>query len=62
MMMLKRWSGVSFLVALLFVLSMAVPVIAPATAQAQDEATNAAWKGVTLLYSSDVKGKYEPCG
>ena len=58
MMMLKGWSGVASLVALVFVLSLGVSVFAPVEAQAAD----GAWKGVTLLYSSDIKGKIEPCG
>lgn len=58
MMKLKRWSGVCALAALVLVLSLAVPAFVPDEAVAKD----GEWKGVTLLYSSDVKGKIEPCG
>ncbi len=55
---LKVWSGVGGLLALLFVLAAAVPAIVPARAEAGENS----WKGVTILYTSDIKGKIEPCG
>lgn len=58
MMMLKGWSGVASLVALVFVLTLGISVFAPVEAQTGD----GTWQGVTLLYSSDLKGKIEPCG
>jgi hypothetical protein len=64
MTLLKRWSGVGTLLALLVVLSLAAPVMVPAEAEAAAgaELKDSSWKEVTLLYTSDVKGKIEPCG
>ncbi len=58
MMFLKGKPGIGLLVALLLVLSVALPAAVPAEA----EASEGTWKGVTLLYTADVKGKIDPCG
>jgi len=60
MTMKKVWSGMGFLAALLLILSMTLPAVV--TAQVAAPAEDNSWKDVTLLYTSDIKGKIEPCG
>ena len=38
------------------------PLLQAATARAADEAPAKAWKNITLIYTTDIKGKIEPCG
>ena len=45
---------------LLLLAMLLATVLVPAAAPAQDE--DAAWKPVTVIYQTDVKGKIEPCG
>ena len=47
-------------VATLLLAALLVAALAPTAVRAEEE--NAAWKPVTLLYLTDVKGKVEPCG
>jgi hypothetical protein len=49
------------LLALVLLLALAVPVVM-AAGQARGEAKGGDWKNVTLLYTTDIKGKIEPCG
>ena len=48
----------SLALALAFLLSAAAPVLLPATARAGD----GTWQDLVLLYTTDIKGKIEPCG
>ncbi len=48
----------SLTLALAFVVSAAVPVLQPEIARADD----GTWQDLVLLYTTDIKGKIEPCG
>ena len=57
-MMVKMKNSLGLL-ALVVVLGSALPVFA----QAQDaQGKGGDWKNVTLLYTTDIKGKIDPCG
>jgi hypothetical protein len=62
MIKLKDLTGVlrlmSLALALAFVLSAAAPTLLQTNARA-DEGT---WQDLVLLYTTDIKGKIEPCG
>jgi len=62
MIKLKELSGASRLLslalALAFILSAAVPVLLASVARAADDS----WQDLVLLYTTDIKGKIEPCG
>ena len=62
MIMLKDLTGVlrgmGLALALAIILAATVPVLAPTNARA-DEGT---WQDLVLLYTTDIKGKIEPCG
>jgi len=62
MIKLKDLTGVlrllSLVSALAFVLSATAPVLLPACARADD----GTWQDLVLLYTTDIKGKIEPCG
>lgn len=56
--MMKMKSSLGLLALVVFAVS-----ILPVTMQAQDEeAKGGDWKGVTILYTTDIKGKIDPCG
>jgi len=68
MIKLKDLTGalrlMSLALALAFVLSAAAPALLQISARA-DEGTDAdkgTWKDLILLYTTDIKGKIEPCG
>ena len=48
----------SLVLALAFVVSAAVPVLAPPPARAE----GGTWQDLVFLYTTDIKGKIEPCG
>lgn len=48
----------SLTLALAFVISAAAPVFQPEVARAGD----GTWQDLVLLYTTDIKGKIEPCG
>ncbi len=62
MIKLKDLTGVLRLMSLVVVMAVALPaalpILAPATARA-DEGT---WQDLVFLYTTDIKGKIEPCG
>ncbi len=62
MIKLKDLIGVlplmSLALALAFVLSAAAPALLPASARAGE----GTWQDLVLLYTTDIKGKIEPCG
>ena len=59
-MLLKKGSlGLS---ALVFILSAVLPWSIWETGSARAQGGGGDWKPITLLYSSDTKGKIEPCG
>ena len=45
----------------LVLLTLAVPALL-ATITEKPARADESWKAVTLLYTSDIKGKVEPCG
>lgn len=62
MIKLKDLTGVlrlaSLTLALAFVISAVAPVLQPAGARAGE----GSWQDLVLLYTTDIKGKIEPCG
>lgn len=50
------------LTALVLLLGSAAPVLIPGQSQDQAFAEAGDWKNVTILYTTDIKGKIEPCG
>lgn len=62
MIKLKDLTGVlrllSLALALALVLSAAAPTLLPTSARAGD----GTWQDLVLLYTTDIKGKIEPCG
>jgi len=62
MIKLKDLTGVlrpaSLALALAFVISAAAPVVLPGGARASE----GTWQDLVLLYTTDIKGKIEPCG
>jgi uncharacterized membrane protein HdeD (DUF308 family) len=62
MMKLKSLTGslrlMSMMLALTFVLSGIVPLLTASAARAE----GGTWQDLVLLYTTDIKGKIEPCG
>ncbi len=56
----RRWL-LSFAVLALLTMGM-VPLLAAGAARADDGSSAVNWKNLALLYTTDVKGKIEPCG
>lgn len=58
----KGRAGLRRLLPLLVMLALVVPAVtlstAPETAHSQDDG----WQEVVVLYTSDIKGKIDPCG
>lgn len=50
------------LMALVLLLVLALPALGPDEAAFGAGEKGGEWKNVTLLYTTDVKGKIEPCG
>lgn len=38
------------------------PLLLSETVRAEDGEQNKAWKNLTMIYTTDIKGKIEPCG
>jgi hypothetical protein len=38
------------------------PLMLAQSARAEDGEQGKAWKDITMIYSTDIKGKIEPCG
>lgn len=56
--MMKMKSSLGLLALVVFAVS-----VLPVKTLAQDkEAKGGDWKGVSLLYTTDIKGKIDPCG
>ena len=68
MIKLKVLTGVlrlmSLVLALAFVLSAAAPALLRTSARAEDGTggDKGTWQDLVLLYTTDIKGKIEPCG
>jgi len=68
MIKLKDLTGalrlMSLALALAFVLSAAAPALLQISARADEGAgaDKGTWKDLILLYTTDIKGKIEPCG
>lgn len=62
MIMLKDLTGVlrglGVALVLAIILAAAAPVLTPTTAGAGD----GTWQDLVMLYTTDIKGKIEPCG
>lgn len=56
---LKSFPG---LLALVLLLVLALPVPGPGLKHLEGCALGSEWKNVTLLFTTDIKGKIEPCG
>ena len=50
------------LMALVLLLGMAAPAFSPDGGLDQAFAEEGDWKNITILYTTDIKGKIEPCG
>jgi hypothetical protein len=59
MMIIKARTGILGSVALLLVLGLLAGAGMPGQARAQDKGT---WQDLVFLYTTDIKGKIEPCG
>ena len=59
---LKRAAGTGNLPALIAILAITLPLVAVAPSLSADEAKGGDWQEVTLVYTSDVVGKIDPCG
>jgi|GEM_PF-2184128 len=57
---LKSVAGPAMVSVLIALLTLSVG--GPDIAQAADEAKGGDWKDITLVYTSDVVGKIDPCG
>ena len=49
-------------VALSLLAAALAPLMLAESVRAEDGEQNKAWKNITLLYTTDIKGKVEPCG
>ena len=62
MIKLKDLTGIlrpaSLALVLAFIISAAAPVLLPAGARAGE----GTWQDIVFLYTTDIKGKIEPCG
>ena len=59
MRILKSFPG---LLALVLLMVLALPALGPGLSQHDGCALGGEWKNVTLLFTTDIKGKIEPCG
>jgi len=56
----KMWTAAAVVLVLLLAVGLAVRIDGSRVeARAQDKGT---WQDLVLLYTSDIKGKIEPCG
>lgn len=51
-----KWAALSLMLTLVLVVLSQGPVPSRSLAEGGD------WKNVTLIYTTDIKGKIEPCG
>ena len=55
-----RWLLSTAVVALL--VAGGAPLLQPAAVLGQDGEQGKDWKNITMIYTTDIKGKIEPCG
>jgi len=48
--------------AVLLRIATGMPLLTANTALAQDGEQTKAWKNITMIYTTDIKGKIDPCG
>ena len=56
----RRW--VSAFAVLAVLIAGLAPLLLAQTVRAEDKKPVKAWKNITMLYTTDIKGKIEPCG
>jgi len=49
-------------IALSLLAAALAPLMLAESVRAEDGEKNKAWKDITLIYTTDIKGKIEPCG
>ncbi len=49
-------------VALSLLVAALAPLLLAESVRAEDGEETKAWKNITMIYTTDVKGKIEPCG
>ena len=54
---LPAWAGLS---ALMLTLVLVVSILGPGLRKSWAKGGN--WNEITMIYTTDIKGKYEPCG
>jgi hypothetical protein len=59
---LKDLIGVPTLMSLALVLAIVLSAAAPALMPAPARAGEGTWQDLVLLYTTDIKGKIDPCG
>ena len=62
MIRLKNPSGWGRLSALLLIVAVVLIALTQIPGQGKSWAKDGNWKNVTLIYTTDIKGKIEPCG
>ncbi len=62
MIKLKDLTGVLRMMSLALALAFVLSAAAPALLQSSARAGEGAWQDLVLLYTTDIKGKIEPCG
>jgi len=62
MIKLKDLTGVLRLMSLVLALAFVLSASAPALLQTNARADEGTWQDLVLLYTTDIKGKIEPCG
>jgi 2',3'-cyclic-nucleotide 2'-phosphodiesterase (5'-nucleotidase family) len=50
------------LLALVLLLALALPAVSSYDGKAQAQEQDGSWKNLSILYTTDCKGKIEPCG
>ncbi len=58
----KALRRISMVMAAVVMAAGFAPLMLAGTASAEDGEQNKAWKNIALLYTTDIKGKIEPCG
>ena len=56
----RRWLLSAAAIALLAV--GVAPLMLAETVRAEDGEQGKAWKNITMIYTTDIKGKIDPCG
>ncbi len=62
MIKLKDLTGVLRMMSLSLALAFVLSAAAPALLQTSARAGEGTWQDLVLLYTTDIKGKIEPCG